>query len=198
MLSLHQGHSVHRVLLLTSLALLCVAQPLWAQRGGCMQRQMSSRSALQSSVLPQQTNLLSQPFAFSQPFTSSQTLQQAALQAQLSALQSNAFLAQLSGVPQVNAAQLQLNALQQNALATQLSGQLNAFQLQAMQGQQTSRQQRAAQREAVQIQLEDLQATIQAQQAAGELSPSQLRALRRQESALKKQLRALRSQSSSY
>jgi hypothetical protein len=50
----------------------------------------------------------------------------------------------------------------------------------------------------VQIQLEDLQATIQAQQAAGELSPSQLRSLRRQESALKKQLRALRSQSSSY
>jgi hypothetical protein len=199
MLSLHLGHSVHRVLLLTSLALLCVAQPVWAQRGGCMQRQMT-RSSLQSSVLPQQTNLLSQPFAFSQPFTSSQALQQAALQAQLSALQNNAFLAQLSGVPQVNAAQLQLNALQQNALATQLSGQLTAFQLQAMQGQQTSvtRQQRAAQREAVQIQLEDLQATIQAQQAAGELNPSQLRALRRQESALKKQLRALRSQSSSY
>lgn len=197
MLSLHLGHAVHRALLLTSLALLCVAQPVWAQRGGCMQRQMS-RSSLQSSLLPQQTNLLSQPFAFSQPFTSSQTLQQAALQAQLSALQNNAFLAQLSGVPQVNAAQLQLNALQQNALATQLSGQLNAFQLQAMQGQQTSRQQRAAQREAVQIQLEDLQATIQAQQAAGELSPSQLRALRRQESALKKQLRVLRSQSSSY
>ena len=200
MLSLHLGHSVHRVLLLTSLALLCVAQPVWAQRGGCMQRQMSSRSALQSSVLPQQTNLLSQPFAFSQPFTSSQTLQQAALQAQLSALQNNAFLAQLSGVPQVNAAQLQLNALQQNALALQLSGQLTASQLQAMQRQQTSlsKDLRAAQRTALQEELDNLQATIQEQQQEGQLSTSQLRSLRRQESALKKQLRALHSQSSSY
>ena len=193
MRSLHLGHSVHRVLLVTPLALLFVAQPVWAQRGGCMQRQMGTRSALQSSALPQQTTLQSQPFA------SSQALQQAALQAQLSALQSNAFLAQLSGVPQVNAAQFQLSALQQNALALQLSGQLTASQLQAMQRQQTSvtRQLLTAQRDAVEIQLENLQATIQAQQGEGELSPSQLRSLRRQESALKKQLRALRSQSGS-
>lgn|GEM_PF-5973542 len=195
--SLHLGRSVHRVLLLTSLALLGVAQPVWAQRGGCMQRQMSTRSALQSSILSQQTNLQSQPFALSQPFSSSQLLQQAALQAQLSALQNNAFLAQISGVPQVNAAQLQLNALQQNALALQLSGQLTASQLQAMQRQQTSlsKDLLVAQKNAVQEELTNLQATIQEQ--AGQLSPSQLRSLRRQESALKKQLRALRSQSGS-
>jgi hypothetical protein len=192
--SLHLGRSVHRVLLLTSLAFLCVAQPVWAQRGGCMQRQMSMRSALQSTVLPQQNNLQSQPFALAQPFLSSQTLQQAALQAQLSALQNNAFLAQLSGVPQVNAAQLQLNALQQNALALQQSGQLTASQLQAMQRQQTSlsKDLLAAQKNAVQEELDNVQATIQEEQ--GQLTPAQLRSLRRQVSALKKQLRALRAQ----
>jgi len=193
MLSLHPGHSVHRVVLAAPLALLFAAHPACAQRGGCVQPQMSTRSALQSAALPQQATLQSQPFALSQ------ALQQAALQAQLGALQSNAFLAQLSGVPQVNAAQLQLNALQQNALAMQLSGQLTASQLQAMQRQQTSvtRQLLTAHRNAVEIQLENLQATIQAQQGEGELSPSQLRSLRLQESALKKRLRALRSQSGS-
>jgi len=191
--SLHLGRSVHGVLLLTPLALVLAAEPACAQRGGCMQRQMSTRNTLQSYALPQQTSLQSQPF------NSSQALQQAALQAQLSALQSNAFMAQLSGLPQVNAAQLQLNALQQNALALQLSGQLTAGQLQAMRRQQTSltRDLRSTQSEALQLELETLQTTIAVQQAEGNLIPAQLRAMRRQVSAVKKQLRALGTQSGS-
>jgi len=193
MQSTNLGSCVSRVLHLAPLALLLVAQPAFAQRGGCTQRQGSGRSTLQPYTLPQQTTLQSQPYALQQ------YLQQAALQSQLNALQSNAFLAQLSGVPQLNAAQLQLNALQQNALAMQLSGQLTASRLQSMQRQQTSlgKQVRSAQKNALQAQLDDLQASIQEEQGEGRLTSGQLRALRKQESALKKQLRALRSQSGS-
>ena len=68
-----------------------------------------------------------------------------------------------------------------------------------MRRQQTSltRDLRSARSEALQVELETLQTTIAVQQEEGNLTPVQLRAMRRQVSAVKKQLRALGTQSGS-
>ena len=181
----HLRSSVTRVLVVASLLWLSAADPAQAQRR-CGQGQSRMQGLSRQSYLQ------------GQPYAGQQYLQQLYGQAQLNALQSNAFIAQMNGLAQVNDAQLQLNALQQNALALQQAGQLTAPQLQSMRQQQTSlsRQVQSTQKAALQDQLDALREQIQAQQAEGDLTPAELRSLRKQEAALKKQLRALRAQNS--
>jgi len=177
--------SVRPILLLAPLGLLLFGSSAHAQRGGCMQRQMSGQSALRSQAysIPQQSLLQTNPYA---------------LQQYLQQLQSNAFIGQLNGATGVNALQLQLNALQQNALAMQQSGQLTSSQFQSMRRQESSltREARQAQKAALQDQLDEVQSTIKEGQADGTLTPAQLRSLRRQAAELKRQMRSLRAQNS--
>ena len=194
--------SVTRVLLVASLLWLCAADPAQAQRrcgqGQSRMQGLSRQNYLQAQPYAGQ-QYLQQLYGQGQPYAGQQYLQQFyGVQAQLNALQSNAFIAQMNGLAQVNDAQLQLNALQQNALALQQAGQLAAPPRQSMRQQQTSltREVQSAQKAALQDQLDALREQIQAQQAEGDLTPAELRSLRKQEAALKKQLRALRAQNS--
>jgi hypothetical protein len=175
--------SIGPVLLLAPLGLLLSGSSAHAQRGGCMQRQMSGQSSLRSQAysLPQQSALQTNPYA---------------LQQYLQQLQANAFMAQLNGASGANALQLQLNALQQNALALQQSGQLTSSQFQSMRRQESSltREAQKAQKAALQDQLDEVQSTIKEGQADGTLTAAQLRSLRKQAADLKRQMRSLRAQ----
>src|SRR5438445_11001141 len=120
--------SMTRVLLGASLLWLCAADPAQAQRrcgqGQSRMQGLSRQSYLQGQPYAGQ-QYLQQLYGQTQPYAS-----QLYAQAQLNALQSTAFIAQMNGLAQVNDAQLQLNALQQNALGLQQAGQLTAPQRQ--------------------------------------------------------------------
>jgi hypothetical protein len=178
------GCSIIRAVLAAALVLVLSADGASAQ-GRCGQR---GQTTMRMQSLPQQTNL-----------QTLQYFQQLALQSQLNSFQRDAFMAQVAGVGQLNAAELQGNGLQQDARALQQAGQLSPSQLPSMRRQQTSlnRQLQSAQKAALQEQLDAVTEYIQSQKEDGGLTASELRSLRKQQAALKRQLRSLRAQSGS-